>query len=752
MLSRKILLPFFVLVLKFPAESQESKVVPYSVPAPRGNILSFSEVENRYISLATSQEVSYFAINFDDVLRSNDKAQVIAHARDALGWINNMRGRYNPYRKDLGLPELSPEELSDHTIWEYYYARKWLPLRVSSVLLDKELDFLKDKAMLTSISMLPRIVRSYPDTQMAQHLIGRFSPSNPADWIRDGAIEETQFIYPKQKAGFVEIEENGIKTKKATGTGLESSLAYLLDSGTPALVEKTFTYNGENLSVSEKIIRESVPGASVVLTLDYDLQKVAEELVHDQYLKKIGDKQYSIQSNAKNLPKSIVLIDLNDMSIAAMASSPSFDLQRLSPGFGDDKYEETMRKKLKSDGELLKPFDSRAFELSFPPASTFKLVTALAGLETGTINRYTTYPCTPSHVIGGRSFKNHVDEKSALGLNKDPEYNFSQALKRSCNTWFYQMALAMSKDPNKMQRFFDIAKALGLGQLPELPIPGMGKGFMYSDINNIKIKNDDGTIRTFLYPGDIANLSIGQGDVYATPLQVAWMSARLAKPDSDRKLKIIKEIFHDIRKAPQSYEDYLAMQGQSLKTEALNTRINNFNITLIQNAMYSVVNGTNGTATRVNSGLSYGDMGPAVAAKTGTGQWNGKNVAWLTGFFPFYAPRYAFTVFVEGVEGVELSGGGTAAPLLNAFLSDPEVMKKLQAHKESVEVFNLLMPNLEEQSVMRAVPVYDAVQYEEPQENSPYLQEEDPRRFRENNPQRTPFLRRLFKKNPNRNR
>jgi len=749
--SRKVISPFIVLLFHYSAIAQDSKTIRYSVPAPRGNILSYSEVQNRYISLATSQEVNYFAINFDDVLRSNDKAQVLEHVRESLGWINNIRGRYNPYRKDLGLPELGPETLSDHAIWEYFYARRWLPMRVSSVLLDQELEFLKDKASPLSVSMLSRIVRSYPDTQMAQHLVGRFSPAKVYDWIREGAIEEAQFIYPKQKAGIEEIEEEGVKKKRATGTGIESSMAQLLDSGTPGLIEKTFSYAGQELTISAKTVRESVPGSSVVLTLDYDLQKIAEELVHDQYLKKIGDKEYSIQSNAKNLPKSMILIDLNDMSIAAMASSPSFDLQRMSPGFGGDDYEGAMRALKKSDGEDLKPFDSRAFELSFPPASTFKLVTALAGLETGTIDRYTTFPCTPAHVIGGRPFKNHVNERTALGLSADPQYNYSQALKRSCNTWFYQMALEMNKDPNKMQRFFDIAKALGLGEVPELPIPGMGKGFMYTDINTIK--NEDGTTRNLLYPGEVANMAIGQGPLLTTPLQVAWMSARIARPDSDLKLKIIKEIFHDIQKAPQSYEAYLANQGQSLKTEPLNARINNFHISLIQNAMYSVVNGTNGTATRVNSGLSYGGMGPAVAAKTGTGQWGeNKNVAWLTGFFPFYAPRYAFTIFVEGVKGMELSGGGTVAPLLNAFLSDPVVMQKLQAHMQSAEVMTPLLPDVEEQKVIRAVPVPEDFQYEEPQENSPYLQEEDAQEFRQNNTRRTPFLKRIFGKKPKKER
>lgn len=731
--------------MHYSAIAQDTKVLRYSVPSPRGNILSFSEELNAYIPLASSHEVSYFAINFDDVLKSNDKAQVLTHTREALGWINQIRGRFNPYRKDLGLPELGPEVLSDHKIWEYFYARKWIPMRVSSVLLDQELEFLKDKANPLSISRISRVVRSYPDTQMAQHLLGRFSPAKTSDWITEGAIEESQFIYPKQRAGIEEIEENGIKKKKASGTGLESSLAHLLDSGTPALIEKTFNFSGEQVTISEKTIRNSVDGASVVLTLDYDLQKVAEELVHDQYLKKIGEKSYSIQSNAKNLPKSMVLIDLNDMSIAAMASSPSFDLQRMSPGFGEDKYEEAMRALKKSDGEELKPFDSRAFELSFPPASTFKLITALAGLETGTIDRYTTFPCTPSYKVGDRPFKNHVNEREALGLSADPHYNYSQALKRSCNTWFYQMALEMNKDPNKMQRFFDIAKALGIGQALDLPIPGMGKGFMYTDINSIKDEN--GTTRNILYPGEVANMAIGQGPLLATPLQVAWMSARLAKPDSDLKLKIVKEIFHDIKAAPQSYESYLASQGISLKTEPLNARINNFHISLIQNAMYSVVNGANGTATRVNSGLNYGGMGAAVAAKTGTGQWGeNKNVAWLTGFFPFYAPRYAFTVFVEGVKGMELSGGGTAAPILNAFLSDPVVMKKLQAHMQSAEVLTPLLPDLEEQKVLRAIPVYDNFQYEEPQADSTYLREENVQRFQENNKNKTPFLKRLFGK------
>lgn len=281
-----------------------------------------------------------------------------------------------------------------------------------------------------------------------------------------------------------------------------------------------------------------------------------------------------------------------------------------------------------------------------------------------------------------------------------------------------------------------------MGVQPELPLPGLATGAMYSDIN--AIKNEDGTTRKGLFPGEIANMAIGQGPLLASPLQVAWMSARLARPESDKKLKIIKDIYYDTSKPPQKYEDYLASQGKNLKIDPLEKHVSLSNIALIQNAMYSVVNGENGTANKVNTGLSYPGLGPAVAAKTGTGQWGNDNrVVWLTGFFPFHAPRYAFTVFVEGKKGLVLSGGSDAAPYLNAFLSDEIVRKKLVDHVASTPVLIPRIADLGDEEpqprVLRAIPVF-----EEPQENSRYLREEDPQHFRDETRKRKPLWKRIL--------
>lgn len=707
--------------------AQEPKVIRYSIPPARGNILLYSEAQNKHIPIASTGQVNYLGINFESVFDSS-KEDVLKHGQEALGHINSMQAAYNESRKKFGLPPSPPVELTEHEIWEYFYGRRWIPMRVSNVLLTTELTAMRKRAWPISVELIPRKVRSYPSFQMAQHIIGRFSESSPLDWKREGSIKESDFLFPKQKAGMIEIETNGVKEMKRFGTGIESALNEILDNGQARIVEKIFSKKENVYVVEEKIIERGKAGASVVLTMDYELQRIAEDLVHDRYLKTIGDKSYSINTRAKKLPKAFVLIDLKDMSVAAMASSPSYDIQRFSPGFGEDNYDDKLRAMKKADGTDLRPLDSRAFELSYPPASTFKLITALAGLETQTITQKSKFQCTPNWPVGNRLMDNHCDEKEELGLSEDPFYNYSQAIKRSCNTWFYQLALAMNKDPQKQQRLFDIAKLFGFGVAPEIPIPGIAKGYMYSDINAIPAEDGKST-KKGLYPGEAANMFIGQGPVLASPLQVAWMSARLANPDSDRKLKIVKEIYYDVRQAPQKYEDYLASQGKSLRIEPLTDNIKRHNLALIQNAMYEVVNGANGTAYKVNAALDYAGLGPAVAAKTGTGEWGEKrDVVWLTGFFPFHAPRYAFAVFVEGLHGKELSGGGDAAPYLNAFLSDPLVQQRIEKHVANTEVLTGRLPpddeNYEPPRVLKALPVY-----EEPHQRSPYLREENKRDF-----------------------
>src|SRR3989339_97834 len=352
---------------------------------------------------------------------------------------------------------------------------------------------------------------------------------------------------------------------------------------------------------------ESIPPTDIMLTIDLDLQKKLESAL-----------------KGKSAGAGIV-IDVHTGEILAMASAPSFDSNRLQPPV-DKQVTEFISK------SPLKPLYNRAISGEYPPGSIFKIVTALAALEDGKITPYTPFYCNGHFSPKYKKFKcwiaEHNREHGSLSLE--------DGFKNSCNVFFFHAGQLAGGDA--ITRW---ARNMGFGQSTGLDISGEKKG----RVPNSPDDKDTKTGAPKWSLADTLNMSIGQGDLMVTPLQIVRMVAAIANGGTLVTPRIIKT---DI---PSVVNSQVAQK----------INISESTLTHIRNGMYKVVHSTGGTAN------GSGVRNFPAAGKTGTAEvWGKKSHAWFAGFAPFDKPQFAFVVVVEyGGKGSEVS-----APIVAAFLPE----------------------------------------------------------------------------------
>jgi len=322
-----------------------------------------------------------------------------------------------------------------------------------------------------------------------------------------------------------------------------------------------------------------------------------------------------------------VIVDPNSGDILALASWPTFDPNLFVPSISAEQF-----KALQDDPNL--PLLPRAFRSAYPPGSTFKVAVGIAALETGAVRPEDTYECVPALQIGNVTFHNW--KKGDRG-----SLNFVQALTESCDTWFYQVGIRMGAEP-----IIDWALKLGFGEKCGIPLRGEVPG---------RVPNDaymKATHGRRLLNGDIANLSIGQGDMLVTPLQMAQAMAAVATGGTLYQPRLVQQV--------QTIDNQIVTAYQVRPKRSL--EISPTTLEQLRAGMISAVNGPNGTAHAAS--LDNVD----VAGKTGTAQWGPKNkertAAWFAGFVPAEQPQYAFAALYEGDVGKTIHGGSSAAPMI----------------------------------------------------------------------------------------
>lgn len=439
--------------------------------------------------------------------------------------------------------------------------------------------------------LYPIYRRHYPHGELASHIIGYTGQTGK---LPTGPINQLEPMW--------EEAEGRAGLEKLYNDDLE---------GSHGIKKLLFDENGNKLL--EEQTRRPKPGGNVVTTLNLKWQLLAEETLRK------GCRRGAF-----------VVLDAITGEVLVMASRPSFDLNRFIPGISRKDFLE-----LQEDPST--PLYGRAFQSAYPPASSFKPIVALAALQRGTVTESSTIYCPAALTIGNTVMKN---------WNKNPEgsIDVKRAIARSCNTWFYQVGIDIGP-----HAFLDVARRLGFGKKTNLPLIGETTGLVPTDEYMLRVH------KRRMLNGDAANLSIGQGSLLASPLQVAQAMAGIANGDALPQLQLIRQV-QDVRgsvveaPAPER-RNWLGLGEDALR--------------ITREGMSDVVNGGGGTGR--GAALSY----TKLCGKTGTAQWGDprkqQRLAWFAGFLPLENPRYSFAVLYEGRPGETVSGGRMAAPMVKRF-------------------------------------------------------------------------------------
>jgi penicillin-binding protein 2 len=448
-----------------------------------------------------------------------------------------------------------------------------------------------------ALSLRPVYLRFYPNGPLAAHIIGY---SGKTGSQAHGPLQPNELLWPD-----LEGRE-----------GLEKTFNEQL-TGKPGVLNMTF--DGKGNKTSERIVSPPIPGNNVITTLDLNLQKLCE-----QALAKQGKRG------------AIVMMEPSSGDILAMASWPSFDPNEFVPAISDADF-----RKINDDPNI--PLIPRAFRASYPAGSTFKVIVGAAALNTKTITKDEEFSGPPSMYIGDILFHNWKKTDSG-------DLNFVQALAQSCDTWFYQVGIKTG--PTKIE---DYARRFGLGRKTGLPLSDEMAGLVPDNEYMQRVHK-----RKF-HDGDVANLSIGQGDLEVTPVQMAQAMATLANGGTLHQTRLVEQVQTLDNVVASAYEVH-SRSDVGLMPDVVAT---------LKKGMQMVVD--HGTAAQARV------PGVDVAGKTGSAQWGAGNkdkaksrtAAWFVGFAPVDKPQYAFAALVEGEAGDNTAHGGKlAAPLIGKVLRD----------------------------------------------------------------------------------
>lgn len=370
----------------------------------------------------------------------------------------------------------------------------------------------------------------------------------------------------------------------------------------------------------QKILYEQdkVIGDDLVLTLD---------LAWQTQLEKIIKKHLAMNGKRKG---GAIVMDPNNGEILAMVSLPSYNNNDFATGISQEKYQSLLN-------NPDKPFLNRMVAGEYPPGSTFKLVVGAAALQEGVVTARDTFLSSGGIKIDQWFFPDW--QAGGHGIT-----NIYKAISDSVNTYFYMVG---GGDKNfqglGVYRLALYADKFNIGRKLGIDLPGEKVGFVPTPEWKESVKNEQ------WYIGDTYHMSIGQGDVLVTPLQVAEYTAFFANGGKLYTPHVLKEIHNDLTDVHQTFENVVIREDI----------ISEDNLEIMRKALRTTV--TDG------SGRSLQDLGVDVAGKTGTAQWNLEEDphAWFTCFAPYETPEIVVTVFVEEGE----AGDKISVQIAKEFLS-----------------------------------------------------------------------------------
>jgi penicillin-binding protein 2 len=437
-------------------------------------------------------------------------------------------------------------------------------------------------------------VRSYPYASAAAHALG--------------------YVGANDELPASDLEGEDLRTFHTKGTigrdGLEKQYDDQLQGQTGGII---YRVDPAGFKIDPPLYRQKPQqGENLMTSLDIDLQLAAERAIG----RNVGGA---------------VAIDIASGEVLALCSKPDYDLNELSPRMSSETFT-----RINEEGG----WADRAIQGLYPPGSTFKILTACAALRSGAINPTEKFSCTGYYKVGNRLFDCH--NGTAHG-----EVDLREALRVSCNVYFYQVGLETGVDALAEEaRRFRLDRPTGI----ELP----------AEANKMNVpdpawkKKRDGANWN---PGDTANMSIGQGALIFSPVQMACMMASFARGEC----LTVPSMLHQPGRSPSGGQPRVPLAISQAGYQAI-----------IEGLERVVALGTAKTA-RIDGVRVGGKTGTAQKTRKNptTGQVERINIAWFVAFAPVEKPEIAVVATLEGNEpDVEFGGGRFSGPVVKAIMQE----------------------------------------------------------------------------------
>ena len=580
--------------------------VSVRIPAVRGEILDRNGV--KLVENRASFEVDFYL---------PDMVRAYRESKGSLPMVS-YRGRVHNMPRDLKeadvvkivseevIPRLEElgvaEDYNANALQIHYRTNQEVPYSYRQDLEFGQMAVFSEKNLgLPGVNVTVKPVRWYVYGSLAAHLLGYVGMPNDFDKLPD--LKNFNFYEPDMEGkAQVELYMN----------------EYLKGQPGARILQR----NVKGVIEGEVNRKEPMQGNNVFLTIDARIQYFAE-----QALRAVGRG-------------AAVVVNPQNGDILAMASVPSYDPNVFIPSIPSLDWKELTN-------DETNPLLNRAIS-AYAPGSTYKIPIALAGLRAGVGNR--TFTCSGGVTYGDKYMKCWIADKGGshgtLGL--------SDAIKHSCNAFFYQYGNAAT-----IEQIDAVGNMLGLGQKSGIPLSGEAPGVLPGKEWLASINP-----QARWTSGLTANTSIGQGDVLATPLQMAMVASAVANGGT---------VYY-----PRLIDRVIAQDGTVVAQDPARVRSNLITdagltaeqVEKVRRGMWKVVNEGGGTAGRAR----IKDF--EVAGKTGTAQFTRSGVkdnhTWFISFAPYEDPRYAVVTFVQGAK----SGGGVSAPIAAKILEDILNMEK----------------------------------------------------------------------------
>ena len=469
-------------------------------------------------------------------------------------------------------------------------------IEIASNISRQSLEQIKERnAEFSGVEVVETPIRVYSLGSTASHILGRIGR------IESSELEGNEDIY----------DQNDIIGK----SGIEYVFEKYL-KGTDGV--KQIDMNVDGTITDEYVSKEAVSGSDVILTIDSKLQAVTEQALADN-INKIANHGFSQEDNPADAGAAVVL-NVKTGEVIAMASYPDYDPSAFVNGINTNTWNYYI------NGDT-KPLENKAISAMYSPGSTYKMVTALAGLETGTI--------TPKTKINDTGvFRKYNSSWKCWNRYGHGYLNVSQAIEHSCNYFFYDLGDRLGIDNLAKYSYY-----LGLGHKTGIELKGEIDGVLASN----EIAKQENRVWN---PGETISAAIGQSYNTFTPLQMAKYVAMIANRGKNLDVTIVKSIINPDG-SEVSRDEYESYVNEKLGLQQENVEEMSFkeeNIEAILEGMRGVTSESGGTAYSTFKNFNIEVGGKTGSAQTGV---QGKTNAWFVGFAPFDDPEIAIVVFVR---------------------------------------------------------------------------------------------------------